>query len=93
MSTDTEKGARDEITPINNVDSGDAVNIDEDEVYSYEEQRKIIHRVDRRLLPACGLALFVSLVGRTNVGMAAIAGYVLGSSPKVLTDCALSCGH
>jgi hypothetical protein len=50
-------------------------NIDYDEEYSYEEQRKIIHRVDRRLVTMTGLAYCVSLMDRTNLSMAAVAGY------------------
>lgn len=50
------------------------VDVDVDEEYSYEEQRKIIHRVDRRLVLSCGLAYCISLMDRTNVSMASIAG-------------------
>lgn len=38
------------------------------------EQRKIIHRVDRRLVLTCGVMYCVSLMDRTNLGQAAIAG-------------------
>ncbi|KAB8237252.1 hypothetical protein ETB97_001042 [Aspergillus alliaceus] len=48
--------------------------VDYDEEYSYEEQRKIIHRVDRRLVTMTGLAYCVSLMDRTNLSMAAVAG-------------------
>lgn len=47
---------------------------DYDEEYSPREQRKIIHRVDRRLVTMTGLAYCVSLMDRTNLSMAAIAG-------------------
>lgn len=47
-----------------------------DEEYSYKEQRKIIHKVDRRLLIVAGLLVAVSLMDRSNLGNAAIAGYV-----------------
>lgn len=50
-------------------------NIDYDEEYSYEEQRKIIHRIDRRLVTMTGLAYCISLMDRTNLSMAAVAGY------------------
>jgi hypothetical protein len=50
-------------------------NVDYDEEYTYEEQRKIIHRVDRRLVTMTGLAYCVSLMDRTNLSMAAVAGY------------------
>ncbi|KAL4760939.1 major facilitator superfamily domain-containing protein [Aspergillus foveolatus] len=50
------------------------VDIDDDEEYTYEEQRKIIHRVDRRLVTITGAAYCISLMDRTNVSIAAIAG-------------------
>ncbi|OJJ66110.1 hypothetical protein ASPBRDRAFT_666373 [Aspergillus brasiliensis CBS 101740] len=41
----------------------------------HPDQRKIIiSRIDRRLLPICGLITSVSLIDRTNVSNAAIAG-------------------
>jgi hypothetical protein len=48
--------------------------VDYDEEYTYAEQRKIIHRVDRRLVTITGLAYCVSLMDRTNLSMAAVAG-------------------
>ncbi|KAF9883929.1 hypothetical protein FE257_002672 [Aspergillus nanangensis] len=48
--------------------------VDFDEEYTYAEQRKIIHRIDRRLVTITGLAYCVSLMDRTNLSMAAIAG-------------------
>ncbi|KAL5365022.1 major facilitator superfamily domain-containing protein [Aspergillus floccosus] len=48
--------------------------VDYDEEYSYAEQRKIIHRIDRRLVTITGLAYCVSLMDRTNLSMAAVAG-------------------
>jgi len=38
------------------------------------EQRKIIHRIDRRLVTTVGLMYCVSLMDRTNLSAAAIAG-------------------
>lgn len=38
------------------------------------EQRKIIHRVDRRLVTTLGALYCVSLMDRTNLGAASIAG-------------------
>ncbi|RLL96448.1 hypothetical protein CFD26_103730 [Aspergillus turcosus] len=52
----------------------DDVNYDEE--YSYEEQRKIIHRIDRRLVTMTGFAYCVSLMDRTNLSMAAVAGMI-----------------
>ncbi|KAL2853474.1 major facilitator superfamily domain-containing protein [Aspergillus pseudoustus] len=51
--------------------SDSRVNIDVDEEYSYEQQRKIIHRVNRRLVSICGVAYCISLMDRANVSMAA----------------------
>lgn len=49
--------------------------ISNDEVYSPQEQRRIIHRVDRRLVTTCGFMYCISLMDRTNLPNAAIAGY------------------
>ena len=48
-----------------------------DPVYSYEEQRAIVHRIDRRLVVTCGLLYCVSLIDRGNLGNASIAGWVM----------------
>ena len=52
-----------------------------DEVYSAREQAQIIHRIDRRLVTTCGFMYCISLMDRTNLPAAAIAGYTI---PKVL---------
>ena len=44
------------------------------EPWSHEEQKRIIRRVDWRLVPICGLMYCVSLLDRTNLSNAAIAG-------------------
>lgn len=44
------------------------------EEYSPREEKKIIHRVDRRLVVTCGVMYCVSLMDRTNLGLAAVAG-------------------
>ncbi|CAI7595445.1 unnamed protein product [Penicillium discolor] len=49
-------------------------NVDWDEEYSPSEQHKIIHRIDRRLILMSGLAYCISMIDRTNLGMAAVAG-------------------
>ena len=49
--------------------------ISTDEIYTLREQKKIIHRVDRRLVTMCGFMYCISLMDRTNLGAAAIAGY------------------
>lgn len=48
--------------------------VDEDEEYSIAEQRKIIHKVDRRLLIILGLMQAVSFLDRANLSNAAVAG-------------------
>lgn len=49
-------------------------NPDYDEEYTSHEQRKIIHRIDRRLVTITGLSYCISLMDRTNLSMAAVAG-------------------
>ncbi|KAL4976048.1 major facilitator superfamily domain-containing protein [Aspergillus desertorum] len=60
-------------------DAGHAArnNIDYDEEFSPEEQKKIIRRIDLRLVTITGLAYCVSLMDRTNLSMAAVAGMVV----------------
>lgn len=53
-------------------------NLDEDPEFSYDEQRKIIHRIDRRLIGVLGFLHMVSLMDRGNIGAAAIAGMKQG---------------
>ena len=44
------------------------------EVYTPEEQKKIIRRIDRRLVATLGLLYMCSLMDRTNLSIAVIAG-------------------
>lgn len=44
--------------------------------FDHAQQRKIIHKVDRRLLITLGALYCVSLMDRTNLAAANIAGYV-----------------
>ena len=44
------------------------------EGWSYHEQKKLLRRVDLRLIPICGLLYCVSLLDRTNLSNATIAG-------------------
>lgn len=46
----------------------------EEEEFTAEEQRKIIKRIDLRLVTMTGLAYCISLMDRTNLSAAAIAG-------------------
>ncbi|KAJ4365837.1 hypothetical protein N0V83_008458 [Neocucurbitaria cava] len=52
----------------------DPQHVDDDHEYTLKEQRKIIHKIDRRLLPALGLMQAVSFLDRANMSNAAIAG-------------------
>lgn len=49
-------------------------NVDDDEEFSYEQQRAIVHRIDRRLVVSTGLMYCVSLIDRGNMPNAAVAG-------------------
>jgi hypothetical protein len=75
MSNDIEKLSHENVENIEAAAPPKAVvDVDVDEEYTYEEQRKIVHRVDRRLIVICGFAYCISLMDRTNVSAAAIAG-------------------
>lgn len=45
--------------------------------FSEREQKKIIHRIDRRLVVTVGVLYCISLMDRTNLSAAAIAGSVI----------------
>lgn len=45
--------------------------------FTLKEQKAIMWRVDRRLVLTLGFLYLVSLMDRTNLGAAAIAGYVI----------------
>lgn len=47
---------------------------EEDEEFTPKEQKKIIRRIDLRLVTMTGLAYCISLMDRTNLSMAAVAG-------------------
>lgn len=48
-----------------------------DDEFTAEEKKRIIRRIDLRLVTMTGLAYCISLMDRTNLSMAAIAGYDL----------------
>jgi hypothetical protein len=73
-----------------------------DEVDDYDEQeaKKIVQRIDRRLLVTIGFMYCVSLIDRTNISAAAIAGLLQDlkltgnryvSSPSHWSSIASSC--
>ncbi|KAJ0416322.1 major facilitator superfamily domain-containing protein [Aspergillus carlsbadensis] len=75
MATDIEKLSHENVENVEAAAPPKAVvDVDVDEEYTYEEQRSIVHRVDRRLIIICGFAYCISLMDRTNVSAAAIAG-------------------
>lgn len=45
--------------------------------FTHAEQRKIIHRIDRRLVVTLGIMYSISLMDRANVSKANIAGLVV----------------
>jgi hypothetical protein len=51
--------------------------------FSEREQRKIIHRIDRRLVVTVGVLYCISLMDRTNLSAAAIAGSVHATSAVI----------
>jgi hypothetical protein len=72
MSTsDTEKAATEELKQVDTLDTQDEVLTH----FTPQEQKRIIRRVDRRLVLTLGALYCVSLVDRTNLGSAVIAGY------------------
>jgi MFS family permease len=61
------------VSKISNSDS-DALNDARIDRFTPEEQRKIIWRIDRRLVLTLGFMYAVSLMDRTNTGIAVVAG-------------------
>jgi len=53
---------------------GSKYEVSEEQDISPAEGRKIIHKLDRRLVSATGLMFAISLMDRTNLGNANIAG-------------------
>lgn len=47
---------------------------EDDDEFTPQEQKKIIRRIDLRLVTMTGLAYCISLMDRTNLSMAAVAG-------------------
>ena len=45
------------------------------EEFTDDEQKRIIHKVDRRLVTGVGLLMGMCLMDRTNLGSTSIAGY------------------
>lgn len=64
-----------EVGPVTSKASDISISDDDLTAFTPEEQRKIIHRVDRRLVTTVGIMYCISLMDRTNLSAAAIAGY------------------
>jgi hypothetical protein len=62
----------------------DAANDERINAFSPAEQKKIIHRIDRRLVLTLGFLYCVSLMDRTNLGIAMVAG--MGPDLKLTGD-------
>lgn len=59
---------------VENPDNMAKVDIEDDEEYTVKEQRKIVHKIDRRLLIILGCMQAVSFLDRANMSNANIAG-------------------
>ena len=55
-------------------DDSDVINNERINAFSPEEQKKIIRKIDMRLVPTLGFMYCVSLMDRTNTGIAVVAG-------------------
>jgi hypothetical protein len=75
VTNGSEKGAIEQIGDADAyVDGTEHVPEVDDFGFTPEEQRKIIRRIDRRLVVTVGAMYCVSLMDRTNLGFANIAG-------------------
>ena len=56
--------------------SGDVTPLEQVETVEYDpkEEKKLIRRIDRRLVLTCGFMYCVSLMDRTNLGIAVVGG-------------------
>lgn len=64
LSSDSENGLKAPITEA----------LDDDPEFPYAQQRKIIHRIDKRLVVTAGAMYCAALMDRSNLPNAAIAG-------------------
>ncbi|GAW26313.1 putative phthalate transporter protein [Rosellinia necatrix] len=70
MDNESDKGA----CAIDQIEKARPSVSDEVDEYTEREAKKIVHRIDRRLLVTIGFMYCVSLIDRTNISFAAIAG-------------------
>lgn len=74
MDTSSEKATVENIDKPSAYQGSVSPVTDVDNEFSPEEQKRIIKRIDRRLVTTLGALYCVSLMDRTNLGAAAIAG-------------------
>ncbi|KAK2838272.1 hypothetical protein FQN49_006446 [Arthroderma sp. PD_2] len=76
MGSDEEKASQVAADHVDDVSKNvpSPSDVDEDEEFTRKEQRRIIHRIDARLVVICGVGYLISLMDRTNTSVAAIAG-------------------
>jgi hypothetical protein len=74
MSTDKNAFATGDAAEKLEIDQHEAATGSRNSEFSPEEVKKIIRRVDARLVVTCGIMFCFSLMDRTNLGAAAIAG-------------------
>ncbi|KAL8657956.1 MAG: hypothetical protein Q9202_007640 [Teloschistes flavicans] len=74
MSSNSDEKVHDSSGKGDDEDVPSRLDLDDDPVYSYKEQRAIIHRVDRRLVVTLGLIYCLAQIDRGNMGNASIAG-------------------
>ena len=75
MMIESDEKASNSTVKGGNGESPYSLDLDSDPVYTYQEQRAIIHRIDRRLVVTLGLVYCVSQIDRGNLGNASIAGF------------------
>ncbi|KAI1172175.1 major facilitator superfamily domain-containing protein [Nemania sp. FL0916] len=72
MDNDSEKGA----VSVDRIEDAHLAPSDEADEFTEREAKKIVHQIDRRLLVTIGFMYCVSLIDRTNISAAAIAGLI-----------------
>lgn len=73
--TDVEKDPTMMMEDVDRSPTKSSYNADYESAFTEREQRKIIHRIDRRLVVTVGILYCISLMDRTNLSAAAVAGY------------------
>ncbi|KAI0544343.1 major facilitator superfamily domain-containing protein [Xylaria curta] len=73
MDNDSDKGTYG-ANQVEKIERAQLAIPDEEDEFTEREARKIVHKIDRRLLVTIGFMYCVSLIDRTNISAAAIAG-------------------